>query len=305
MKNISLQKVKAVEVKEYIKSLFKIYNHQLIDEELILNGFSSIVNLKNNTISWARKSVKIDYSSSKDNLFILEKKSRITNEDISFIEVENPRLVFAKLMNKFVTINLINGFHSNSFISKTANIGKNVIVGAFSYVGNNVSIGDNTTILQGVVISDNVIIGEGCFIKSNSVIGEDGFGNEFDQDGKPIDIPHIGSVIIGNNVRIGSLNTIVGGTIDPTIIEDYVKTDDHVHIAHNVKVGESSRLTACVEISGSVSLGKKVWLGPNCSIIDGISIGDNAFIGLGAVVTKSISSNVVAVGNPAKVIKKL
>ena len=116
---------------------------------------------------------------------------------------------------------------------------------------------------------------------------------------------HLGGVDIGENVEIGAVNSVVRGALGNTVIQDYVKTDNLVHIAHNCFIGKGSLLTACAEISGSVTLGKNVWLGPNCSLNNKISIGDKSFIGLGAVVTKNIPPNEVWAGNPARFIKKI
>jgi acetyltransferase-like isoleucine patch superfamily enzyme len=93
------------------------------------------------------------------------------------------------------------------------------------------------------------------------------------------------------------------GVLSNTVINDYVKTDDHVHIAHNVEVNWGCFITACSEISGSVRIGEQSWLGPNCSVIDKVTIGAKAFIGIGAVVTKDVSSSVVLAGNPGKIVR--
>ena len=149
---------------------------------------------------------------------------------------------------------------------------------------------EHTIIANNVIISDNVRIGKSCYIKSNTVIGEDGFGFDFEEDGTPFRIPHIGSVYIGNNVEIGAQNTIARGTLDNTIIEDNVKTDDQVHIAHNCKIGKNTLITACVEISGSVEIGANCWIGPNSSIIQKIKIEDNVTIGIGTIVIKDVAA---------------
>ena len=111
-------------------------------------------------------------------------------------------------------------------------------------------IEEGTKINHNVVISDNVKIGKNCYIKSGAILGEDGFGFDFEKDGIPIRIPHIGSVVIGENVEIGSNTVIVRGTLNDTIIEDNVKMDDQVCIAHNCKIGKSSLVIAFAEISG-------------------------------------------------------
>ena len=90
---------------------------------------------------------------------------------------------------------------------------------------------------------------------------------------------------------MGSNNTIARGTINNTIIEDHVKIDDNVHIAHNCCISKNTIITACVEISGSVKVGKNCWIGPNSSIIQKINIGNNCTIGIGAILTKDVKDN--------------
>ncbi|OQB32342.1 MAG: UDP-3-O-acylglucosamine N-acyltransferase [Bacteroidetes bacterium ADurb.Bin174] len=188
-------------------------------------------------------------------------------------------------------------------IDPTAKIGKDVVIGNNCTIGRNVVIGDYTEIHNNVVLVDGVQIGKHCRIKSNTVIGEKGFGFSFEKDGTPIELPHMASVQIDDYVEIGALNTVVGGALKNTEIQSYVKTDDHVHIAHNCKIGAKTVITACTEISGSVTVGKKCWLGPNCSIMNKITIGDNCYIGLGAVVLKDVPPGAVMAGNPAKILK--
>ncbi len=212
----------------------------------------------------------------------------------------NPRLDFCKVTELFFPLKQKSGIESTAFISPTAKVGKNVYVGHGVILEDNVIIGDNTVILHNVVISEGVQIGANCLIKSGSIIGQRGFGFERDRNGIPITFNHYGSVTIGDFVEVGALNTIVAGGLTDTQIADYVKTDDHVHIAHNVTIGKATFITACAEISGSVTIGDKVWIGPNCSIIDSIVVEDGAFIGIGAVITKSIPKEVVVAGNPAK-----
>ena len=154
-----------------------------------------------------------------------------------------------------------------------------------------------------VVIYDSTVIGNNCLIRSSTIIGEEGFGFERDKEQVPIRFPHIGRVVIGNNVEIGALSTVARGTLDDTWIGDNVKIDDHVHIAHNVHIGKNTIITACSEVSGSTSIGANSWLAPNCSIMNGISLGENVFVGLGAVVTKPVESGRVVVGNPARVLR--
>jgi UDP-3-O-[3-hydroxymyristoyl] glucosamine N-acyltransferase len=167
-----------------------------------------------------------------------------------------------------------------------------------------IQIGRGTTIGSYVKIAQNVRIGKDCIIKSGAVIGEAGFGFERDEEGKPIRFPHLGNVVIGDRVEIGSGTTVCRGTLGSTIIEDDVKIDDHVHIAHNVRVKKKAMVVACAEVSGSVVIGEEAWIGPNASILEKLNIGRQAFIGIGAVVIRDVPDGVTVVGNPARQIER-
>ena len=220
--------------------------------------------------------------------------------ETAYITSDNPRLDFAKIVQEFFNDQVFNDLRNHSYISNTAKLAENVIVGSNCYVGENVEIGSNTVLNHNIVISSNTIIGKNCYFKSGSVIGEDGFGFDFDDKRKPIRIPHIGNVIIHDNVEIGANNTVVRATLGETVIGKNSKTDDHVHIAHNCIVGENCIITASAEISGSVKIGNDVWIGPNSSIMNNITLGDYSMVGLGSVVTKSIPNFSLIAGSPAK-----
>ncbi len=207
------------------------------------------------------------------------------------IVVANPRLAFAKVLSEFFAPQVEPGVHATASIEEGAVTGSTPHIGAFAHIGAEVVLGDNVVVGTQTVIVGRTTIGDRTMIRSNTVVGESGFGFEKDDRGIPQRIPHIGGVHIGTDCEIGALNTIVSGTIDPTIIKDHVKTDDHVHIAHNCEIGNRVIITAGAIFSGSVHVGDDVWIGPNASIINGIRIGENAFIGLGAVITKDVPPN--------------
>lgn len=216
----------------------------------------------------------------------------------TLLESDNPRLTFAQALN---WIKVFSGFKLPSerpFIHPEAKVSPQAII------GNGATIGKNTIIQHFVVVGENVRIGDGCIIKSGSIIGEEGFGFERDEKGIPIRIPQLGSVIIGNKVEIGSLNTICRGSLLNTVIEDNVKTDDHVHIAHNCHIGEGALITACAELSGGVKVGKFCWVGPNSSVIQKAVLGKSSFVGIGSNVTKDVPAHETVAGNPARILRK-
>ncbi|WP_276668882.1 UDP-3-O-(3-hydroxymyristoyl)glucosamine N-acyltransferase [Thalassolituus oleivorans] len=212
---------------------------------------------------------------------------------------ENPRLTFIKALNFLVSEIGFSTWNSPSVIHPSAKIGQNVVIEDGCYIG------ANTIIEHNVVLHAGTRIGENSRIRSCSSIGGDGFGFERLQDGMPLRFPHIGGVVIGNNVEIGSCTAVARGTLSDTVIEDNVKIDNLVHIAHNCLVKNGAFVIACAEISGGVEVGRNSWIAPNSCTHQKIVIGEEAIVGLGAVVTKDVPSKSVYAGNPAKKIRDI
>lgn len=205
-----------------------------------------------------------------------------------------PRLDFARALTLLESIAGFAWSEAEPVIHPSARIGRNVVL------GRGVRVGAETVIHHNTVIGDEVEIGARCVVKSCAVIGEDGFGFERDARGKAVRLPHIGTIVIGDDVEIGSLTTVCRGTLADTVLRNGCKIDDHVHIAHNVDVGEDAFVIACAEVSGGVKIGPRAWIAPNASVMNQVSIGADAVVGLGGVVVKSVPDGVVVVGNPAK-----
>jgi UDP-3-O-[3-hydroxymyristoyl] glucosamine N-acyltransferase len=255
-----------------------------------INNVTSLNNIKKFSLSFSKNKI-ISTIDKKILLLVPMEFEYNLNSTYTVIKVSNPRLAFAKIVNKFFIKKMKNEIHSSVITGNNCKIDLTVCIGSHCTIGDNVQIGKNTIINSNVVLSNNTIIGNSCYIKSGSVIGEDGFGFDFEEDGTPIRIPHIGNVTIGNDVEIGANAVIARGTLNNTIIENDVKIDDQVFIAHNCKIGKNSVIIAFAEISGSVTIGSNCWIGPNCSIIQKVTIGNNTTIGIGAIITKDIESN--------------
>ena len=193
-------------------------------------------------------------------------------------------------------------FGSNVILGKNVKIGKNSSVGHNSIIESNVKIGNNCNIGSNVIIK-KTIIGNNVSILDGAIIGKKGFGF-FPNQNKNVRYPHIGMVIIGNNVEIGCNNTIDRGSLSNTIIEDNCFLDNQVHVAHNVKIGKNCIITGQVGFAGSSTIGNNVMIGGQAGISGHISIGNNVKIGGGSGVIKSIPDNSKVMGYPAKDIKK-
>lgn len=214
--------------------------------------------------------------------------------EMTGIHSEQPRLDFIRCL-EWLSEQV--GFEQNNtpaIVHESAQIGANV------FLGNNVKVGKNTVIEPNVVILNNTIIGDDCLIRANTTIASDGFGFERLADGTPVKFVHLGGVIIGDNVEIGANTCIAKGTMGNTVIEDNVKIDNLVHIAHNCVLKNGAYIIACAEISGGVEVGENAWVAPNVSLKQQLKIGREAVVGLGAVVTKDVEEKDIVAGNPAK-----
>jgi UDP-3-O-[3-hydroxymyristoyl] glucosamine N-acyltransferase len=228
----------------------------------------------------------------------------VTSQNL--IQVDNPKLAFAKVKQYFhPPAKPETGIHPQAQIGLNFKFGQSVAIGPFVYIGDRVTLGDRVWLQPGVFIGDDVTIGEDVTIYPNvsilrrciignrvsinscSVIGSDGFG--YAQDGEVHHkIPHTGIVQIDDDVEIGANNTIDRGTFGKTWICQGVKTDNHVHVAHNVTVGQNTLLVAQVGISGSTTIGKNAILAGQAGIAEHLNIGDHAIVGPQTGVGKSV-----------------
>lgn len=196
---------------------------------------------------------------------------------------------------------LAEGIHPTAIIGKNTQMGPKVKIGPYCVIGEGCEIGENTCIEANTVISDHVRIGRDChlfsnvtlhhdiclgdrvIIQSGAVIGSDGFSMIRESDGWK-NMPHLGSVQIGNDVQVGCNTTIDRGSIDDTILENGVKLDNQIHIAHGVVIGENTVAAGCVGIAGSTHIGKNCMIGGATVISDNIVIADNViFTGMSGV----------------------
>lgn len=216
------------------------------------------------------------------------------------IGVDNPGLAYARAARALFMAPAAPGVHPTAVVDPSATLGADVSVGPLAVIGPGVSIGDRSVVRSHAVLEAGVTIGADSTVGTHTSIGHHGFGFEVDADGTPLRLPHVGGVVIGDRVEIGSHVTIAQGTIEPTVIEDDVKIDDAVFVAHNVHVGAASFLIAGAQVSGSVRIGKRTWISPEATLINKITVGDDALVGIGAVVVRDVEANTVVAGVPAR-----
>lgn len=177
----------------------------------------------------------------------------------------------------------------NVYIGKDSVVGSDCTIMAGAFIGDNVKIGNNTIIYPNVTVYRDCTIGNDCIIHAGTVIGSDGFGFANTKDGKYIKIYQNGNVTIGNDVEIGANCAIDRAVFNSTIIEDGVRLDNLVHIAHNCKIGRGSILVGQVGIAGSTILNAYVVMGGQSAVAGHLEIAPFTTIAGRAGVTKSIT----------------
>jgi UDP-3-O-[3-hydroxymyristoyl] glucosamine N-acyltransferase len=248
--------------------------------------------------------------------------SGVSKPGANLIVVKNPLIAFSTVLELlYPSVPQTAGIHPNAVLGKEVQCGQNVSIGPSTVIADGVCLGNDVEIHPGVVIERDVTIGDDVVIYPNvtilercqigsrviihagTVIGSDGFG--FAPDGEQwIKIPQIGTVRIGDDVEIGANNTIDRGTLGETWIQNGVKTDNLVHIAHNVTVGENSVFAAQAGVAGSATLGKHTTVAGQAGITGHLKLGDNVTIGPQAGVTKAVSDNMIVSGSPEMPHKK-
>lgn len=187
----------------------------------------------------------------------------------------------------------------DAIVAESARIGPQVVVGSASIVGEgavlgagcvigaNVRIGAGSRLLARVTVLDGVTVGERCVIHAGAVIGSDGFGFAEDE-GRWVKVPQLGGVTIGDDVEIGANTTVDRGTIENTVIEDGVKLDNLVQIAHNVRIGAHTVMAAMSGAAGSTKIGRRCKIGGGVVMINHLEICDDVMFTFRSVVTKSV-----------------
>jgi UDP-3-O-[3-hydroxymyristoyl] glucosamine N-acyltransferase len=251
-----------------------------------------------------------------------EKSLKYINKNTIPVISKNPLIDFYKIVSLFYPesnndneqIDLINFSKLKRHFNKTIFFGNNCLIDKTAKIGSNTKIGNNVLIKKGVhigkncligsnVIIENSLVGDNVVIKSGTLIGQTGFGFKFINK-KKFKLPHIGRVIIENDVQIGSLCTLDRGSLGDTVIGEFSSIDNQVQIAHNVKIGNFCMVAAQAGIAGSTVIGNYVKIGGQAGLSGHLRIGNNVKIGGKSGVISDIEDNNTVMGYPAKNIRE-
>uniref|UniRef100_A0A7C4ENF0 UDP-3-O-acylglucosamine N-acyltransferase n=1 Tax=Thermodesulfovibrio aggregans TaxID=86166 RepID=A0A7C4ENF0_9BACT len=280
-----------------LSDIAKLFNVNVeAEQDIEISGVKGIEDAQEGDITYVAGSKYFEIArKSRASAFIV--KDRIEGLNKPQIIVENPQLVFAKLLELFyVKPHPYRGISENSIVSSSAKIGSNVTVYPFVYIDEDVNIGDGTVIYpfcfigrgssigsqcviySNVTIREGVRIGNSVIIHAGTIIGSDGFGYIF-HDGKHHKIPQVGGVIIEDDVEIGACVTIDRATTGYTVIGKGTKIDNLVQIAHNVKIGQNCIIVAQAGIAGSSAIGD------GCILAGQVGISDHVEVDSGTIIT--------------------
>lgn len=176
---------------------------------------------------------------------------------------------------------------ANAVLGDEVTVGDYVVIGPGCFVGARCRLGSSTRLHANVTLVEDVQVGARCIVHPGAVIGSDGFGNARGSDGW-IKVPQIGGVVIGDDVEIGANTTIDRGAIEDTVIENGVRLDNLIQIAHNVRIGEHTAMASLSGVSGSTVIGKRCMFGGQSGIVGHIRICDDVVIGGATMVSKDI-----------------
>ncbi|GAB4247269.1 MAG: UDP-3-O-(3-hydroxymyristoyl)glucosamine N-acyltransferase [Candidatus Methylacidiphilales bacterium] len=239
------------------------------------------------------------------------------------LTVDNPSVAFAQVCEWFAPAEVPEpeGIHPSAVIAPEVRLGQGVtigpgavlaagvelgdrvIIGANCFIGAGSSLGAGTRLYPNVTVRERSRIGQRVILHSGAVIGSDGFGYEF-IGGRHVKVPQRGYVQIDDDVEIGANTTIDRGRFDRTWIQEGVKIDNLVMIAHNVVIGAHSIIVAQTGLSGSTTTGTYVTLAGQVGTVGHIHIGDQTTITGRSAVTKDVPPKQVWRGAPAKPIRE-
>jgi UDP-3-O-[3-hydroxymyristoyl] glucosamine N-acyltransferase len=275
------------------------------DPDIEISGVGSLDNAKPNQISFLSNSRFRRYlQHTQAAAVILGPEDEELCETAKLI-TDNPYLAYARIAGLlFPEPQDPTGLHPSAVVAGSAEIDPTAWIGPCAVVGERVKVGAGVSIGPGSVVADDCVIGAGsrllarvtlwrdtqvgenCLFHPGVVVGSDGFGLAND-GGRWEKVPQLGRVVIGNDVEIGANTAIDRGALEDTVIEDGVKLDNLIHIAHNVQIGEHTAMAAASAIAGSTRIGRYCTFGGITGVAGHLTIGDNVHFTGATPVTRS------------------
>lgn len=278
------------------------------DPECVVSDVATLESARPGQISFLSNRKYYHYLKQTKASAVIIKREYLDDCPVAALIVDDPYLSYASVVSLFhPDVEIVPGVHFSAVVSPSAQvdssaaIGSHVVIEDNSIIGpgtsidsgcvikSNVTIGSNTRLYPNVVLCQGVSIGSRVILHPGVIIGADGFGIGNDK-GVWIKIRQIGTVVIEDDVEIGANTVIDRGALENTVIEEGVKIDNQVQIAHNVRIGAHTAIAGCAGVAGSTTIGKHCMIGGSSAISGHIEIVDNVIITGQSGVSKSITS---------------
>jgi len=291
------------------------------DGAVSVNNVSRIEEGREGTLSFLANPKYAHFIYETKSSIVLVNKDFVADKEIAatLIRVDDAYQALAQLLEMYEQSKPQRvGVEQPSFVSKTAQVGEQVYIGAFAYVGSNVKLGKNVKLYPHVYVGDNVVIGDNtilnsgvkvyenctigaeCIFHSGVVIGGDGFGFAPSSANDYKKVPQVGNVVIEDHVEIGANTCVDRATMGSTIIRKGVKLDNLIQVAHNVEIDENTVIAAQTGIAGSSKVGKNCMIGGQVGLAGHLSIADEVKIAAQSGIGRTIKKDgVVLQGSPA------
>lgn len=308
-----------------LKEIAKFINGELVgDGNISVKGINGIQDAQEGDLTFIANSKDEELIDQTKASCVVVPKNINRSFNKPFIKVDYPSVALSKIIEFIMPESIPHpkGIHETAVISDNVSLGKNISIGPYTIISDKVSIGDNTVIYPFCYVGKNSKIGSGCIlyphvtvresiiignkviIHPGTVVGSDGFGFDTQRDGTHFKIPQLGTVVVEDDVEIGSCVTIDRARFNKTVIGKGSKIDNLVQIAHNVIIGPYCLIAAQSGISGSSTLGRNVVFGGQVGVADHLKIGDFVMAGAKTGISKSFPPKTVLFGYPAKQVDK-
>lgn len=289
-----------------LKEIVSQVGGKIEGEDCLISSVATLKNAQPGSISFLSSRNYRKYLNDTGASAVILQASDLDICPVSALVVDNPYLVYARvaaLLNPEPALD--SGIHPSAVIDKSSKIdssawvgpnctiGPGVTIEANVYVGpgciveRDVTIGVSSKLVANVTICHHSVIGNNVIIHPGVVVGSDGFGIA-NNEGVWVKVPQLGRVIVRDNVEIGANTTIDRGALEDTVLEEGVKLDNQIQIAHNVHIGAHTAIAGCVGIAGSTHIGSHCAIGGAAAILGHLEIADGVQINAMSLVSKSI-----------------
>ncbi len=278
------------------------------DGEIVISGLNTLQDAQPGELSFLANPVYQKYLKDTRASAVIVNEAQLDDLPVAALVHDNPYLAYAKLSHLWDWQFAVSpgSKHATAYIDPTAEvadtatieagaiiqagaaIAEDVWIGANSVVGEHSRVGKGTRIHAQVAIYHGVELGQRCIVHSGAVIGSDGFGFA-PEGGCWHKIAQVGGVVIGDDVEIGANTAIDRGALDNTVIEQGVKLDNHIQIAHNVRIGAHTAMAAGCKIAGSTTIGKHCIFGGGSGVAGHLRVADHVHLTAMTMVIKSLN----------------